>query len=166
MPSVWAARLCKIPIFIHESDYALGLANRLSAGAAKQIFVSFPQTIELASPKWRKKMTHLGGPIRPALLLGNRFNGRKAWLEREEQLLILVMGGSQGAKAINDLIVAYLPTKTDQIVIVHQTGQLHEQYAPYAQRGYHPKAYFQDELADLIAAADVVISRARGRGNQ
>jgi UDP-N-acetylglucosamine--N-acetylmuramyl-(pentapeptide) pyrophosphoryl-undecaprenol N-acetylglucosamine transferase len=160
VPSVWVASLLGIPIFIHESDYALGLANRLSANAAHTIYVSFAQTITRSKPTWQSKMLHSGSPVRASLLAGNRAKGRAQWLTQADQLLVLVMGGSQGAKAINDLIVEYLPGKLDSVVIVHQTGQLHEQYAAYASKTYHPTAYFHEELADLIAAADVVVSRA------
>ncbi|NIZ46642.1 undecaprenyldiphospho-muramoylpentapeptide beta-N-acetylglucosaminyltransferase [Entomospira nematocerorum] len=161
VPSVWAAWILRIPIFIHESDYKLGLANRLSAPFAKKIFISFPQTIDqIKRPSWREKIIYSGSPVRASLKQGNRFKGRKRWLAKENQTLILVMGGSQGAKAINDLIVGYLPIKLQEEVFVHQTGLLHDQYQSYACDGYHPQAYFHDELADLIAAADIIVSRA------
>ncbi|NIZ40881.1 undecaprenyldiphospho-muramoylpentapeptide beta-N-acetylglucosaminyltransferase [Entomospira entomophila] len=161
VPSVWAAWLLKIPIFIHESDYKLGLANRLSAPFTKRIFISFPQTIEqINNQKWQQKILYSGSPVRASLKQGNRYKGRKQWLTDESQLLILVMGGSQGAKAINDLMIGYLPVKLDGEVIIHQTGILHEQYQNYEQDGYYPRAYFHDDLADLIAAADLIISRA------
>lgn len=160
VPSVWAAALLGIPIIIHESDYSLGLANRLSIAFAKHVYVSFPNTPKEIKNKWKPKVVLTGSPVRASLEQGNRFKGRQKWLTSDSQQLILVMGGSQGAKAINDLIIGYLPHKLDNIVIVHQTGFQHDQYTHFASSSYHPQAYFSDDLPDLIAAADLVISRA------
>jgi UDP-N-acetylglucosamine--N-acetylmuramyl-(pentapeptide) pyrophosphoryl-undecaprenol N-acetylglucosamine transferase len=158
VPTVWAAKIYRIPVFIHESDYALGLANKMSAPIAEQIFITYEQAKTLAPAKWRAKMTVSGSPVRQIIAQGNRVKGRKKWLKTDQNQLMLVMGGSQGAAQINDLVLGYASQKPSTVHIVHQMGS--SLYQPSSIDGYSPFAYINDGLADLIVAADLVVSRA------
>ncbi len=158
VPVVWAAKVRGIPVFIHESDYSLGLANKMSAPIAERIFVTYNQARELAPKKWQHKITLSGSPVRQAITAGSRALGRVNWLTAGETQLILVIGGSQGAAQINDLVLGYVAQKPAHVHIVHQMGPL--LYKPSLIEGYSPCAYIDEGLADLIAAADLVVSRA------
>lgn len=154
VPVVMAAK-GKCPILCHESDYTPGLANRIASKYADKILVTFEDTLESAG----KKGVHTGTPIRQELFKGNRMNGFKFLGFTNEKPIILVMGGSLGAAALNDAVRSSLKELTSRYNIVHLCGK--GKLDPNSNApGYRQYEYIGRELPDLLASTDLIISRA------
>src|SRR5574344_635727 len=110
VPPCRAARLLHIPYYTHECDFTPGLATRLNSKGAKNIFVSYEETIKYIKETLRQKCIVTGNPVRPVFYTDNREAGRKflGIKENEEKPVLLVLGGSLGAKQINTLVVENL----------------------------------------------------------
>ncbi len=147
LPVCLAARKRKIPVFLHESDASLGLANRLCLPFCRNVFTSFPEPAG-------KKFIHTGAPLRPSL-----YRGRGAAFLAEYGLtrpLLLIMGGSLGSQALNRAAEAALPQLLQTWNVVHLCGKNQH---PAPRKGYLPLP-FCDRMPDLYAAADLAVSRA------
>ncbi len=157
VPVVQAAKGLHIPVVIHESDMTPGLANRLAIPAASKVCCNFPETVSHL-PAGKAVMT--GCPIREELRRGNRLTGLKLCGFTSEKPVLLVIGGSLGSVTVNRAIRSILPDllKTFQVVHLCGNGNLDESLAGTA--GYVQYEYIKQELADLFALADVVVSRA------
>ena len=143
VPVVIAAKRLKIPALIHESDMTPGLANKLCLSSASKICCNFPETVNNL-PADKAVLT--GTPIRQELLSGNADAGRKFCGFTADKPVIMVIGGSLGAASVNDNVRLCGKGKTDESL--------------KGTTGYVQYEYIQDELPDLFAMADVVISRA------
>ena len=157
VPVVIAAKMLNIPVIIHESDITPGLANKLAMPFAKVVCASFPETLNYI-PKGIGVLT--GSPIRASLLEGNVKKGLKIcdFENLAAKPVLMVMGGSQGAVAINRNIFGILPRLLEKFNIIHLCGKGNANVP--AQPGYAPFEYAQEELPHLLAAADIVLSRA------
>lgn len=154
-PGGMMAALLGRPLAIHEQNSVAGLANRVLAGVADHVLVAFPDALRNA--------TFVGNPVREAIARiappAERFAGRNG------PLRILVVGGSLGAAALNDIVpkaLAQLPADVRPIV-THQSGAKHvdELRANYARAGVEANAVaFIDDMARAYADADLVICRA------
>ncbi|MDD7202605.1 MAG: undecaprenyldiphospho-muramoylpentapeptide beta-N-acetylglucosaminyltransferase [Sphaerochaetaceae bacterium] len=153
VPPVLAAHLLRIPVVIHESDATAGLANRISSRYASRICVPF----DGAGKEFpQEKVVVTGNPIRPSLLV---LSGRD--FKKEKGIagpLILVLGGSQGAKEVNSLIWNQLDRLCRQAVIWHQCGS--RDWKGIRHQGYHQCRFITDDMAALYEAADLVVSRS------
>ena len=158
VPPVLAAGLLKIPVFIHESDTDPGLATRITSRIAEKIFVAYEETRDQFPPPLRDKVVVTGNPVRKEILEGDRARGREALGIREDELLLLVLGGSQGALQVNDLIRTLAPELVKSSRILHQMGDL--TYKESNLEGYDTRRFIGAELPDTLAAADLVVSRA------
>ncbi len=154
LPVVFAAYK-KAPVVTHESDYTPGLANRLIAKRADKICVTFEDTLKFVGAKG----VHTGTPIRPEFYGGSKEEGLKLLGFSGEKPVLLVMGGSLGAKAINDVVREALPGLLSRFDVVHLcgAGKLDETLHP---AGYVQYEYMSDELPHVFAATDLVVSRA------
>ncbi len=157
VPVVMAAKKHKIPVIIHESDMTPGLANKLALPSASKICVNFPETLEYLPAE---KAVLTGTPIRKELFSGNKLRGLDFCGFSANKPILLIVGGSTGSKAINEIIRGMLPTLLRDYQIVHLCGKgnLDERLADT--QGYVQFEYINAELSDLFAAADLVISRA------
>lgn len=157
VPVVFAAKKYKIPVIIHESDITPGLANRLAIPAATKVCANFPETVKYL-PEEKAVLT--GTPIRKELFSGNRIKGLDFCGFSANKPVLLIIGGSTGSRAINEVIRGMLPTLLRDYQIIHLCGKgnLDEQLNNTA--GYVQFEYIKKELSDLLAAADLVISRA------
>lgn len=157
VPVVQAAKQLHIPVIIHESDMTPGLANRLAIPAATKVCCNFPETIPYL-PAGKAVVT--GSPIREELRQGNRLAALNFCGFTAEKPVLLVIGGSLGSVAVNNAIRAILPEllKTFQVIHLCGKGNLDESLTDLA--GYVQFEYIKQELADLFALADVVVSRA------
>lgn len=154
VPVVLAAK-SKTPIVIHESDYSPGLANRICAKFADRICVTFEDTLKAVG----KKGVHTGTPIRPELYSGEASKGLAYAGFDGSKPVLLVMGGSLGATAINDAVRASLDRLLAAYDIIHICGS--GKIDPtISQKGYVQFEYLVSELPDVLAAADIVLSRA------
>ncbi|MCX6736632.1 MAG: UDP-N-acetylglucosamine--N-acetylmuramyl-(pentapeptide) pyrophosphoryl-undecaprenol N-acetylglucosamine transferase [Candidatus Parcubacteria bacterium] len=120
LPVMLAANLYLIPKAIHESDSIPGLANIITSKISQKIFVSFKNT---ASFFPAKKTLLVGNPIRSDLLTQMDKKQAKDLLGLGEKPIILILGGSQGAQTINDIILDILPDLIENAYVIHQTGQ-------------------------------------------
>lgn len=158
VPVVMAAK-GRCPVVCHESDYTPGLANRIAGRYADTVCVTFEDTIRLAKPKAAKKMVHTGTPIRAELYSGDRNKGLKFTGFSGDKPVLMVMGGSLGAAAVNDGVRGALDELTASFDVVHICGKGKVDKG-IAHRGYVQFEYIGPELPDVLAATDVVISRA------
>ncbi|MFO0705175.1 MAG: undecaprenyldiphospho-muramoylpentapeptide beta-N-acetylglucosaminyltransferase [Candidatus Andersenbacteria bacterium] len=164
-PTVLAAWLHDIPILAHESDSIPGLANRRLASKVTLIATSFP-IVPHELPQ--EKTVFTGQPIRPELLQGSAERAREHFKLSTDKPCLMIIGGSQGARAINQAIGAVLPDLLPHFQIIHQVGDKNvEEMQPVAERfaeqGYRVVGFLQDELADVYALADLIVSRAGGQ---
>ncbi|HUW68869.1 MAG TPA: undecaprenyldiphospho-muramoylpentapeptide beta-N-acetylglucosaminyltransferase [bacterium] len=159
VPPCMAAASLGIPYFTHESDLSPGLATRLNARRADAILVSWEQTLRSLPQAQRARTTVVGNPVRAAISQADPAIGR-SWLGFDADLpIILVLGGSQGARQVNQLIEAILPALSGKARVAHQTGPGNEPCRP-ADDGYHGFGFVSGELPHLLAAADIIVGRA------
>jgi len=157
VPVVIAASKQKVPVIIHESDMTPGLANRICAKYATKICTSFPETLS-AFPK--DKTIYTGSPVRSFLKNGNPANGRTMAGFTDDKPILLVLGGSQGSVFINHLILEALPAMTKNYQVLLVSGHGNEIDIPKNGENYFICDYLKNEMADCLAMADIVISRA------
>jgi len=162
-PVVFVGWLYRIPIILHESDSTPGLANLSLARFAKRIILSFPKSAE-AFGKYQRKTTVIGNPVRKDLLDGNITKARKIFNIISEKPIILILGGSQGAQKLNELVINTLPRLLQIAEIIHISGEtdfkeLQKETAKI--QGYHLFAFLNsEELKHAYALASLIINRA------
>jgi len=158
VPVVLAARICKIPAIIHESDITPGLANKLAIPGATKVCCNFPETLKYLPAK---KAVYTGSPIRQELLSGNE-DAALAFckLTAKNKPVLLIIGGSTGSKAINNAVREALPQLLENYIIIHLCGKNNLDSSLEKTEGYLQFEYIGKELADLFALSDLVISRA------
>lgn len=157
VPVVIAAKKCKIPAVIHESDMTPGLANKLAIPSATKICCNFPETLNYL-PKEKAVLT--GSPIRKELLKGNRNAGLKFCGFTKNFPVIMIIGGSLGSVTVNDAVRKILPQLTKNFQIIHICGKDKIDPSFKNTANYIQFEFVKKELADLFAASDLVISRA------
>ena len=157
VPVVRAAGALRIPCVIHESDMTPGLANKLCFGSAKKICCNFPETLEML-PAGKAVLT--GTPIRGELFTGDRDRGLEVCGFTEDKPVLMVMGGSQGAVSVNNAVRANLPKLLEIFQVVHLCGKGHAEAALDDVEGYRQFEYVKEELKNIFAAADLLVSRA------
>ena len=157
VPVVVAAGRLKIPAIIHESDMTPGLANKLCIPSAVKVCCNFPETIQHL-PEGKAVVT--GTPIRPELLKGDADKGRAFTGFTADKPVIMIIGGSLGAQAVNTAVRNILPELLKDFQVVHLCGKGKKDESKEGLAGYVQYEYIESELADLFAMADIVISRA------
>ena len=156
-PGGLAAWLLRKPLAIHEQNAIAGTTNRLLAWFAKTVLLGYPRTLSGANTHY------VGNPVRSAI--ANLPAPEQRWNERTEAMRVLVLGGSLGAKAINDVVPAAIATLPENLrpEIRHQTGRAHIDTVRADYRDKNIAAdvdAFIDDMAAAYAWADVVICRA------
>ncbi|MEI3246420.1 MAG: undecaprenyldiphospho-muramoylpentapeptide beta-N-acetylglucosaminyltransferase [Lachnospiraceae bacterium] len=157
VPVVVAAGRLKIPTIIHESDMTPGLANKLCIPSAVKVCCNFPET-KSHLPEGKAVVT--GTPIRQELLSGDPQKGRDFTGFTSDKPVILIIGGSLGAQAVNTAVRNILPQLLPEFQVVHLCGKGKKDESLTGLTGYVQYEYIEKELADLFAMADIVISRA------
>lgn len=157
VPVVVAAGRLKIPTIIHESDMTPGLANKLCIPSAVKVCCNFPET-KAHLPEGKAVVT--GTPIRQELLQGDAEKGRAFTGFTTEKPVLMIIGGSLGAQAVNDAVRRILPQLLEDFQVVHLCGKGKKDDTRDGLKGYVQYEYIESELADLFAMADIVISRA------
>ncbi len=168
VPPCLAARFLHIPVYTHECDFTLGLANRINFKSASCMFVSYEETKAKLSHSDQNRVVVTGNPIRPVFYKTDSSKG-KAFLGISENALkpiLLVLGGSSGARQINELVYENIDFLCENYIVVHQTGLLNsddnrskmlsEKYPDF----YKPYNFIYQEMPDVVSAADVILSRA------
>lgn len=152
LPVVIAAKKRKIPVIAHESDYTLGLANKISAKYCKKILTSFP-----ATAKALKNGVYVGSPLRVSLYTQDRSQSLKTFGLAGNKPVVLVTGGSLGAEAINVAVRNALDSILKQFDVLHICGKGH--FSGIKKSGY-VETEFTDKMENAFACADVCVSRA------
>lgn len=166
-PMLFAGILTRTPVVIHECDAIAGKVSKVIAPFAKSVSVAFETSKDGLNAK---EIYVNGNPIREEFLSTDRFNARKEW-GLKDKLTIMVMGGSQGAKKINTVLVQNLKQlfKKYDIQIIHQTGmknyddtvkELKKVYPEYTENSrYILRPYFKKMYLPMLAS-DIAVSRA------
>ena len=157
VPVVLAGKKCKVPTIIHESDMTPGLANKISIPSATKVCCNFPETLGHL-PEGKAVLT--GSPIRQELLSGDKFKAREFLNFKSDKPVIMVIGGSLGAVAVNNAVRAILPELLKSYQIIHLCGKGKVDESLKGIEGYAQFEYIKEELKDLFALTDIVISRA------
>ncbi|WP_415928634.1 undecaprenyldiphospho-muramoylpentapeptide beta-N-acetylglucosaminyltransferase [[Ruminococcus] lactaris] len=157
VPVVLAGKRCKVPVIIHESDMTPGLANKIAIPTAAKVCCNFPETLK-SLPKGKAVLT--GSPIRQELLSGNKIAAMDMCHFTSDKPVILVIGGSLGAVAVNNAVREALPELLKDFQIIHLCGKGKMDESLKDVEGYCQFEYIKNELRNLFALADIVISRA------
>lgn len=156
IPVVFAGWLMAIPIITHESDVVMGLANRIEAKKAKKICVGFPVKYYHDLPL--DKIVYTGNPVRKEFL--SKIPNPKSLYLNNSKPIILVTGGSQGARFINQNIAAILPKLTQKYHIIHICGKNDFEWLSKNKWSNYQLFDFTGKMPELMKKADLVISRA------
>jgi UDP-N-acetylglucosamine--N-acetylmuramyl-(pentapeptide) pyrophosphoryl-undecaprenol N-acetylglucosamine transferase len=154
-PAGLMAALSGKPLLLHEQNSVPGMANKVLARLARRVFTAFPDVL--------KKSQWIGNPLRAAFT--QQADPQARFAARVGPLKLLVVGGSLGARALNEIVpkaLALLPT-TQRPLVTHQSGakQLDELRANYAAAGVTAELTpFIDDTAQAFADADIIICRA------
>ncbi|MGY0693816.1 undecaprenyldiphospho-muramoylpentapeptide beta-N-acetylglucosaminyltransferase [Virgibacillus sp. FSP13] len=156
VPVIMAAKLRRVPAVIHESDFTPGLANKLAIPFAKKVLATFPETMKFLP---EQKAEYVGAVIRDELFQGEREKGLALCGFTREKPVLLIMGGSGGSEKINATVRASLDDLLPAFQIAHICGN-GKIDATIDREGYKQFEYVNEELKDLFAATDFVLSRA------
>ena len=157
VPVVFAARKCRIPAIIHESDMSPGLANKLCIPKADYVLANFPEALAKL-PKNKGILS--GTPIRQELFKGDREKGLKFCGFSGKKPVLLVVGGSLGALAVNEAVRKILLKLTEKFDVIHLCGKGKADDSLKEVKGYAQFEYINEEMKDIFKITDIAISRA------
>ncbi|MFG2823388.1 glycosyltransferase [Kitasatospora sp. NPDC048365] len=171
VPVGLAAKMCRRPLVVHEQTVRLGLANRGLARAATAFAVSSESTLQYLPGGARERAVVTGNPVRPEVLAGHPDKAVQTlglWAFDRARPTVYVTGGAQGSAQINGLVAELLPWLLPQANVVHQCGPAHEaelrrraaELPPELAGRYLVTGFVGAELPDVLALADVVVSRS------
>lgn len=152
IPMVIAGFMCKIPVITHESDLTVGLANKIASNFSKKVLTSFPETASKV-----KKGLYVGPPIRQEIFNVNKDSSYQFFGFNKDKPVLLVTGGSQGAKTINLAITNILPKLLKMFNVIHLCGK--GNVSPIKEKGYY-QAEFLNEIEKAFAITNVCVTRA------
>ena len=154
LPVVVAGRRCKVPVIAHESDLSLGLANKLSLRFCKKMLTTFAET----ASRLGKKGMFCGSPVRKSVAQADKQHGLELMNFDGSRKIVTVIGGSSGAATLNDAVYQALPELTAKYDVFLITGK--NKLNPLQNRPGFTQREFVNGIFDVIAASDVIISRA------
>lgn len=164
-PVALAAWLRRVPVLLYLPDIEPGLSFRWVARLAKKIAVTVEDSRAFLPAH---KVVVTGYPLRKDLQCWERAAARQALGLNADLPVLLILGGSRGARSINEAVLAQLPALLAETQLVHMTGSLDwEKVAARAEslpaalrERYRPFAYLHEEMGAALAAADLALSRA------
>ncbi len=170
-PVLWAAKVLRIPVVIHESDAVFGRVSKWSAGFAHRIGISYPEVDKEINEDQKEKTALVGIPIRRDLLRNVMKNAHEILSLSPSEKTILILGGSQGAATINEAILDVLPRLREKYQVIHQTGEKNFDSVKQVTgslfrnaeelKAYHPIPFLSRYyLRAAYSVADLVISRS------
>lgn len=165
-PVLWAARARRAPYYLHESNSVPGKATRLFARGARTVFLAHADAAAMLGARTRAEV--VGTPVRQGVLCGDRLAAREALGLDAQALVVGVVGGSQGARALNESMLDALEAlaqRAPRLRVVWAAGHAHRNTveAALAGRGLSERVRLFDFIADMgafYAASDLVVSRA------
>src|SRR3989344_2604016 len=166
VPIVWAAFFRRVPVVIHQPDFELLLSTRLAAPIARAITVSFagsekdvPEFSGLLKKIKKSKVHVTGNPVRKEILGGSKDRAIKIFSLNKDYPVILIMGGSQGAVKLNDIIENAATELVKYVQIIHIKGGKGSGGEDFRNPHYHAYEYLGADLRDAYEAADFVVCR-------
>jgi len=163
VPPCAAASSLRIPVFTHESDFTPGLATKINAKfvlrTGGRIFTAYEDTARFFPEAVRCRVTVSGNPVRSVFHSADAKKGRAFLGLADNARILLVLGGSQGAREVNELVRAALPELTKDYTVVHQTGPNQQWDLPSSEK-YRPFPFIKEELAHIMAASEIVLGRS------
>ncbi len=169
VPVLMAARVLNIPVFVHDSDAVPGRANLWAGKFADRIAISYPEAVEYF--KRKDHVAYVGNPVRAELRIPANKGGYEYFNFDPNLPILLILGGSQGAEAINTVILDSLPELLPHCQIIHQTGKekyvehqamVELRYKDHPNMNRYKVFPFLDpgQLKNAAGAAHLIISRA------
>ena len=152
LPVIFAAKKRRIPIIAHESDYSLGLANKISAKYCEQVLTAFPEPA-----KTLKNGLFVGAPLRDLLFTAQKSESLKYFRLSGKKPIVLVTGGSLGANAINNALRGALDNILPNFDVLHICGK--GNLSGINKKGY-VEIEFTDKMNMAFCIADICVSRA------
>jgi len=163
VPPCAAAASLKIKVFTHESDFSPGLATKINTRFVTRtngmIFTAYEDTARFFNKSLQDRVTVSGNPVREVFRFADSAKGREFLKTGADARILLVLGGSQGALEINELVRASLEGLTQWYTVVHQTGPGLAWDIKESEK-YKPFAYIKEELPHVMAAAEIVMGRS------
>ena len=156
-PVVLAGFVCRVPVLMHESDVTPGLANKMSLPFVSKFFTTFDDTVKYVKDK--KKVEHIGPVMSDRFKNGDKKRALEMLNFSEDKPVLMFMGGSLGAKSLNDAVRKDLSALLKTYQVIHLCGK-GQKDSSIELEGYKQFEYVDTELKDFMKAADVVISRA------
>ncbi|AIW90401.1 UDP-diphospho-muramoylpentapeptide beta-N-acetylglucosaminyltransferase [Treponema sp. OMZ 838] len=171
VPPCAAARCLKIPVITHECDFSPGLATKINTRFAAQIFVSYTKTASFFPNAVQRKITVTGNPVRMRFYEANADAGKAFIQYTGNKPILFIQGGSLGALQINVLVEQTILFLAESFFVVHQTGAQHraqgerikkrlKEERPDLSGRYKPFPFIVEQMPDILAASDLVMSRA------
>jgi UDP-N-acetylglucosamine--N-acetylmuramyl-(pentapeptide) pyrophosphoryl-undecaprenol N-acetylglucosamine transferase len=167
VPVVWAARIFKIPILVHQQDLQWGLANKLMRPLATWITVNFDYILQRLPRRYRRRAYLIGNPVRQQIKQVLEEKKDQELLYKKFNLLegipvVLVLGGGTGALRLNELVAEAMPELYRFCQVIHLTGKDKRVKIPEGEweRYYHWQELLIEEMADVYRVAEIVVSRA------
>ncbi len=171
VPPCFCAKLLHIPVYTHECDFSPGLATRINVNSASKIFVSYEETKKFFSEAVQKKVVVTGNPVRPMFYKTDANRGRSFLnldsfnSDTKKLPVLLILGGSLGARQINELIWKNIDWLCEKFVVVHQTGKNDFEeskiFIPENNKAVYLRyAFIYEQMSDVIAASDIIVSRS------
>lgn len=167
IPVGFAALLRGVPLVLHEQNSVPGMANKWLSRWATAVGVTYGESAPLLAHPERVEVT--GNPVRPAVLAADRTGGREALAIPENATVLLVFGGSRGARHLNAAIVALRGRLAEipNLIVVHIAGKLEAESVSAALDaaggdldGRWRVLGYVDEMGSTLAASDLVVARA------
>jgi UDP-N-acetylglucosamine--N-acetylmuramyl-(pentapeptide) pyrophosphoryl-undecaprenol N-acetylglucosamine transferase len=169
VPAVLAASFYRIPILLHESDVVPGSSNMFLMKFASAITLGFAVARQYLAT-WPHKLFVTGTPVRMFLSNEQKKGAKASFGLAEEDKVVLVMGGSQGAEQINEALLGSLSDIVEKTAVIHLTGEAHfaavskvaEEILADSSRKekYKPYAHLTTQMASALLAADAAVTRA------
>jgi len=165
LPVVLAGWIFRIPVIVHESDSLPSLTDRFIFRFAKKVAISFEESREFYNSS---KVFFTGNPVRNFISQSNKEEAMESFVLSKEKPVILIMGGSEGSREINKLVLEILPELLKKYQVIHQCGignydevkSAIEKMNIYNLADYHLFPFFKKRIADAYAVCDLIVSRA------
>lgn len=151
VPVAIAGKMCKVPVIAHESDYSMGLANKITLKFANKVCTTFEDTANI-SPK----CICTGTPIREQIFKGNKNNILSKFDHNPSKPTILFFGGSLGSRNINKIVTESIKQLTSKYNILHIVGKSNK--TDIKQKNYY-QVEFTNHIEDFFASCDIVVCR-------
>jgi len=158
VPVAFAAFSLKIPVITHESDTTVGLATKLIAKRASLICTAYESAAEVLA-RINQSLIVTGNPVRKDLFEGDGKKWRSQNKINENEKLVLVLGGSQGAQKINEAIRRDFPTIKNKCHLILQAGK-GKTDPNFHCENFQEVEFFTEDYADVLNACDIVVSRS------